>query len=102
MSESEEGDALQVKMLQECISSDQDSSISDEGEIWEDDSYESDMENRPQNDKTQTVVVGICLYLNFLQLFYRVSKRAIHNSYTPSPGIYGIYKSEGPGLYRPK
>lgn len=40
-------------------------STSDEGEIWEDDSYESDMENRPQDDKAQTVVVGISLFLNF-------------------------------------
>ena len=78
VTKSADEDTLQVEeMIEENLSSDQDSSTSDEDEIWEEYSYESDVKTSPQDDKPRSVVVGICLFLNFFQLFYKVSERAI-------------------------
>ena len=61
---------------QESSSSEDQCSLSDE-EIW--DSSDTSDEDRvaAENTRTSNIVVGICLFLNFFQLFYKVSERGI-------------------------
>ena len=66
------------EMLEE--SADSDCSLDDEEEIWE---TSSDEENSSEcsaiegNKFSNQLVLGICFFLNFFQLFYRISERAV-------------------------
>ena len=76
--ESVDSDALHVEeMLEERLSSDDECSLGEEEEIWEDYSDDSDQETSPRNVRARSIVIGVCLFLNFFQLFYRVSERAV-------------------------
>lgn len=61
-------------MLEQESSSEEECSLSDE-EIWENCSDEETVGS--ESTKTNSVVVGICRFLNFFQLFHKVSERAI-------------------------
>ena len=58
-------------------SSNEENSSVDDGEIWEDLSDVSDEETGPFHTNEDRTVFAICLFLNFFQLFYKVSERAI-------------------------
>ena len=68
-------DALEVeRMLESSSESDND----DQEEMWENTSSdESITEGTSQQVANQEVVFGICIFLNFFQLFFRISERAV-------------------------
>ena len=65
------------KMLEQESSSEDECSLGDE-EIWDSCSDASDEDIvGAENTRASNVVMGICLFLNFFQLFYKVSERGI-------------------------
>ena len=64
-------------MLEQESSSESECSLHDE-EIWDDSSSTSDDEViHSESYESKEIVLGICIFINFFQLFYKVSERAI-------------------------
>ena len=63
-------------MLEQENSSESECSFHDE-EIWDDSSSTSDEVIHSESYKSKEIVLGICVFINFFQLFYKVSERAI-------------------------
>ena len=66
----------------EMLESQSECSLEDNEEIWETSSTQ-DLDGidfsdaTPDNEITDQVILGICFFMNFFQLFYRVSEKAI-------------------------
>ena len=63
-------------MLEQESSTEHELSVSDQ-EIWDDCSDSSDEETVQTESNERKVILGICLFLKFFQLFFKFSERAI-------------------------
>ena len=70
-------DEEEIDTMLEHESSTEDELSLEDGEIWDDCSNSSDEETAHTDFNEKKVVLGICLFLNFFQVFYKVSERAI-------------------------
>ena len=78
----EDSDAMDVDaMLEETMHCQSEIPFDDQEEIWDtsslDDSDSENVSSLDEQTSTHQVVFGLCTFLNFFQLFYRVSERAI-------------------------